>query len=467
MKKVISTAIILSLAVIQAAPCFAAEEVKTSTATPKQFKSMVKKDKKKVNDDYKYEYVNIDWWNVFNDDILKGYIEKAIVNNYDLKMATLNVEEFYQQTRLQFANELPMAAVGGGPGLYKAPGSTSTDGAFGLPFLVNYEADIFLKNHDKTKSSKKLYENSKFDERAAYISIAGAVGSTYLNIVNMDKAIEIQTEIVALRKKIYELMKVSNDEGLTSTSDVVRANKSYVQSETDLIELNKQRDILINQMYVLIGESPESGKTLERKTLDEITYNHAIPDYIESDVIMQRPDYLKAENSVEKAGIDVRVAKKEFLPSINLTGLALFNAGDLGSLFTTKNSLLMLGGGFLLPLFTGGQRVANLRLKKATYERILQNYYKTNLTAIQEVNDALVKVRKDKEKVDQTLKQANLEKADYKFSEMKYNEGTISLLDLIQQKENLLYIDQLVAQNKVEFMIDYIGLYKATGSKLQ
>ena len=71
MKKVISTAIILSLAVIQTSPCFALDEAKTSTATPKQFKSMVKKDKKKVNDDYKYEYVNIDWWNVFNDVILK------------------------------------------------------------------------------------------------------------------------------------------------------------------------------------------------------------------------------------------------------------------------------------------------------------------------------------------------------------------------------------------------------------
>ena len=467
MKKVISAAIILSLAVIQTAPCFCVEAAQTSTATPKQFKSMVKKDKKNTSDDYKYEYVNLDWWSVFNDDILKGYIEKAIMNNYDLKMATLNVEEFYQQTRLQFANELPMAAVGGGPALVKLPDSTSTDGVFGLPFIVNYEADIFLKNHDKTKSSKKLYENSKFDERAAYISIAGAVGSTYLNIVNLDKAIELQTEIVSLRKKIYELMKVSNAEGLTSTADTVRANKAFVKSETDLTELNKQREILINQMYVLIGESPESGKTLERKKLDEITYNHTIPDYIESEIIMQRPDYLKAENSVEKAGIDVRVAKKEFLPSINLTGLALFNTSNIGDLFNLRNSIYALGGGFLLPLFTGGQKVANLRLKKATYERILQNYYKTNLTAIQEVNDALVKVRKDKEKVDQTLKQANLEKADYKFSEMKYNEGTISLLDLIQQKENLLYMDQLVAQNKVEFMIDYIGLYKATGSKLQ
>ncbi len=466
MKKTLSTVIILSLTLLQTTPCWNFAYAQNSTATPKQFKSMVKKDKKKVSDDYKYEYVNMPWWDIFNDDILKGYIEKAIVNNYDLKMATLNVEEFYQQTRIQFANELPMAAVGGGPALYKAPGTSSYDNAFGLPFIVNYEADIFLKNRDKTKSSKKLYENSQFDERATYISIAGAVGATYLNIVNLDKIIEIQTDIVALRKQIFELMQLSNKEGLTSTADTVKANKAFVKSETDLIEYNKQREILLNQLSVLVGESPESGKTLARKSLDEITYNQKIPDYIESEIIMQRPDYLKAENSVEKAGIDVRIARKEFLPSINLTGLALFN-GNFESLFTTKNSLLLLGGGFLLPLFTGGQRVANLRLKKATYERILQNYYKTNLTAIQEVNDALVKVRKDKEKVDQTLKQANLESADYKFSEMKYNEGTISLLDLIQQKENLLYINQLVAQNKVEFMIDYIGLYKATGSKLQ
>lgn len=318
----------------------------------------------------------------------------------------------------------------------------------------------------KTKSSKKLYENSKFDERAAYISIASAVGTTYFNIVNLDKSIELQTDIVALRKKIYEIMQLSNKEGLTSTADTVKANKSYVQSETDLIEMKKQRDVLLNQLSVLIGESPENGNELQRTSLDSIKYDNVIPEYISSEVITQRPDYLKAENSVEKAGIDVRVAKKEFLPTINILGGGLFNAGDLGSLFTTKNMLLGLAGGLMLPIFTGGQKVANLRLKKATYERILQNYYKTNLTAIQEVNDALVKVRMDKEKVEQTLKQSNLERADFKFTEMKYNEGTISLLDLIQQKENLLYIDRLVAQNKVEFMIDYIGLYKATGSKL-
>lgn len=87
------------------------------------------------------------------------------------------------------------------------------------------------------------------------------------------------------------------------------------------------------------------------------------------------------------------------------------------------------------------------------------------MTAIQEVNDALVASRMDKEKMNQTLTQANLEKADYKYNEHKFNEGTISKLDLIQYHENLLTIDKLVAQQKVECMVDAIGLYKATGSK--
>ena len=322
-----------------------------------------------------------------------------------------------------------------------------------------------VKNDNKTKAVKKLYEGSKLDERAAYISVVSAVGSTYFNIINLDKMITLQEQIVKIRQEIYDLMLASNKEGLTSTADTVKANKSLVQGQTDLIELKKQREQLLHQMCVLIGESPENANSLKRTSLDDINYQLAVPSQIPSEIITQRPDYMRAELMVEKAGIDVKVAKKEFLPSINILGGALFNAGDLGSLFTTKNMLLGLGGGLMTPLFQGGSLIANLRLKKATYERILQDYYKTNLTAIQEVNDALVASKLDKEKMQQTTKQYNLEKSDYKYSEHKYNQGIISKLDLIQYQENLLTIEKLVAQQKVECMTDAISLYKATGSK--
>lgn len=464
MKKIITTALLMSMLSMTIMPAVAVSG--KSTTTPKQFKSMISKNKKtQQSDDYKFNYVNMNWWGNFNDDLLNGYIEKAVLNNYDLKMATINVEEYYQNVRLQFANELPSAVGGFGPGVFKAPGMTNTSSAFGLPIIVQYEADIFLKNHNKTKAVKKLYEGSKLDERAAYISVASAVGSTYFNIINLDKMISLQEQIVNIRQEIYNLMLIRNKEGLTSTADTVKANKALVAGQTDLIELKKNREKMLNQMCVLIGESPENANSIKRNSLDSINYQLAIPSEIPSEIITQRPDYMKAELMVEKAGIDVKVAKKEFLPSINILGGALFNASDIGSLFTTKNMLLGVGGGLVTPLFQGGSLIANLKLKKATYERILQDYYKTNLTAIQEVNDALVASRLDKDKMTQTAKQYNLEKSDYKYNEKKFNQGTISKLDLIQYQENLLTIEKLVAQQKVECMTDAISLYKATGSK--
>lgn len=463
LKKILAAIVLTSLTGMTFMPALAVQEVNNNV--PKQYKSMIKKSKK-VSDDYKYAYVNMDFWSQFNDEILNGYIDKAVKNNYDLKMASLNVKEYYENVKLQFSNELPKLTAGYSPNYVKMPGSSDADWIFATPAIASYEADIFLKNRDKTKSVKKLYEASQFDERAAYISVASAVGTTYLNIVRLDKIVDLQQEIVELRKEIYDLMLKRNREGITSTADTIKANKALVAGETDLIEYQKQRDFLLHQLAVLIGESPANAEELTRTSYDKIVFSGNIPSEISSDVIVQRPDYLKAEKMVEKAGIDVRVAKKEFLPSFNIMGLALFNAANIGSSWTTKNMLASIGAAGMLPLFTGGSLTANLRLKKTEYERVLQNYYKTNLTAIQEVNDALVSVKKDTEKMERTRKQADLEKTDFMYNRDKFNQGVISKLDLIQFKENLLSIDKLVAQQNIECMVDYIGLYKAAGSKL-
>lgn len=463
LKKILAAIVLTSLTGMTFMPALAVQEVNNNV--PKQYKSMIKKSKK-VSDDYKYAYVNMDFWSQFNDEILNGYIDKAVKNNYDLKMASLNVKEYYENVKLQFSNELPKLTAGYSPNYVKMPGSSDADWIFATPAIASYEADIFLKNRDKTKSVKKLYEASQFDERAAYISVASAVGTTYLNIVRLDKIVDLQQEIVELRKEIYDLMLKRNREGITSTADTIKANKALVAGETDLIEYQKQRDFLLHQLAVLIGESPANAEELTRTSYDKIVFSGNIPSEISSDVIVQRPDYLKAEKMVEKAGIDVRVAKKEFLPSFNIMGLALFNASNIGSSWTTKNMLASIGAAGMLPLFTGGSLTANLRLKKTEYERVLQNYYKTNLTAIQEVNDALVSVKKDTEKMKRTQKQADLEKTDFMYNRDKFNQGVISKLDLIQFKENLLSIDKLVAQQNIECMVDYIGLYKAAGSKL-
>ncbi len=455
--KLITTALIFSISFMNISPLFA-----FAAKTAKTDKKVTQQNALKAN---VVSYINMDWWNVYNDEYLSDYIMKALDKNQDLKIASLNVEEARQNVKIGLSNELPSLSVGVSPLLYKMPGVSNTDGLFSVPLIASYEADIFLKNHDKTKSSKKLYEATQLKEKATYIAVISSVGATYYNLVKIDKLIDIQEQIINDRKQIFDLMKQSNKEGIVSTSDLVKAEKAYVASTSDLIELKKAREIMLNSLAVLTGDSPENSHGFKRINYDKLVYTRNIPESIPSSIIENRPDYLAAEKMVEKAGIDVRVAKKEFLPTINIIGLLGFNAGGSYSAMNWKNSLALLAGSAMLPIFTGGKRIANLKIMKTRYEQVLQNYYKTNLTAIQEVNDSLSNVKLDNEKFEKNLKTLQMEQKDFKYTEAKYNQGTISYLDLLQHKENLLDMQKMVVSSKTNCLISQISLYKAVAGE--
>lgn len=411
----------------------------------------------------KYEYVNLDWWAGFNDEYLNDYIIRAIENNKDLKMATLTIDEYYQNVVMQRASELPTIEAGFMPGYGKFMGKTG--GGFGLPIIANYELDLFGKNHNKTTSVRKLYEASILDEQAAYISIASAVGSVYINIVKLDALIELQEKIVTLRKEIDDIMLVSNSEGIVSTSDLVKANESYISGVANLVDLKKERTKLLHQLAVLIGDSPNNIEEYKRIDYKQLSFSGNIPESIESNIIMNRPDYRKAEKMLEKAGIDVRIARKEMLPQLSLGGGVLFNNKHLESLFTTKGMLWGLGGQVMQPIFMGGKIMANLKARKIAYEKSLQNYEKVNLTSMQEVNDSLVSVNMDKEKLSKQRKIQELEQKDYLMTKEKYKEGVIAKLDLDQKEENLLNVNKMVYNTEFDCLVDYINFYKAIAAQ--
>ena len=463
MKKILTLAILVGLTGANTLPVIAIDDTNTNK-TVKQ--SIFKRKSKQESNQYKFDYVNYDWWKGFNDDYLSAYIEKAILNNHDLRAASFMTQEYYQAMKMQFSQELPQMGGNFSPSYMKMPGTTHSDWSFAVPLYAYYEVDFLLKNRDKTRSARKSWEASLQDERAAHISIASAVGTTYLNIVKMDKLIGLQDEIVSMRRNLLELERLRYDEGISSSLDVSQSEKGLILAENDLIELKKVHHKLLTQFAVLIGESPENIDTIQRKNIDEIIYNREIPSEIPTDIIVNRPDYKKSEITVQKAGLDVRVAKKELLPSIIVGGLGVFNASELAHLFTTKNMLSGIGGAIQPEFFTGGRKIANLKLKKAGYERILENYYQTNLRAIQEVNDSLFVLKSDDERYKQLVKQYELETESFNMNMDRYNEGILSKYDMLRYRESLLTIEKQLEQYKTDRIVGFIGLYKATGSRI-
>ena len=338
---------------------------------------------------------------------------RAIENNHDIKSAQLKLEEANLNVTMTRSNQLPQFSVGFSPAVAKFPTMTNSNGSFAIPLIASYELDIFGKNWDKTKSSKKIAKSAQYQAQVSNIAIVSMVGTTYYNIVKLDKLIELQEELVTNRKEIYDLMKISNEEGLSSTSDLILSEKNYVLSQNDLIEYKKSRENALNALAVLIGDSPNNTKEYERISLDELDNNFEIPSEISSEIIVNRPDYKALENQLEAKGIDIRVAKKEFLPTIDILGMLSFvAASSLSGGMDWKNAFAFASGSAMLPVFTGFRRIANLKLSKNYYQQILEEYQKTNLSAMQEVNDSLYNLKSNKEKSDNNKKALDIQDRD-------------------------------------------------------
>lgn len=421
-----------------------------------------------LNTQQKIDYVYINWWDNFSDPYLKCYIIQAIESNHDAKKASWKVEEYKQLVKVQFSQELPSLSVGGTYLLSHLPDTVKgiKSNLYAVPFIASYEADVFLKNHDKTKSSKKTYEASKFQEQSVYISLASDVATTYINILKFDKQIKLQQSFVCVKEEELAREWSKYKRGTSTIPKVNNAQKDYNTAKSNLDEYIKSRDKALNQLAVLIGDSPENIACLKRGSLENLEYTTAIPCQICSDVVFSRPDILEAEAQLEKSKIDVQVARKEFLPRFNLVGVySLSNIGPDG-FGTWGSTIAALLASATLDLFKGGQKVANLKVNKARYEQMFENYRQTDLNALKEVNDSMLIINEDT-KIDQnTITNLQRQENNYQRACKSYHRGVISFTSLLSEQEQLLNMEQSQISSKTARLIDYITLYKAVGGKL-
>ncbi len=416
----------------------------------------------------KIAYVNMCWWDKFDDPILKNYIIRAVEYNHDLKKASWQVEEYRQFVKYSFGQELPHFSVTPANLALKLPPFIGDDvqrDFFVLPFLASYEADFLLKNRDKTKSAKKTYEASKFDEQTIYISIASMVATTYLNIIKYDKLIETQCKIVANQKDIFTRQEKKYKRGVIDAMDYNDALKNYKNAKNTLEDLIKYRGDALNELAVLIGDSAENSHCLQRTDFDEFDYKTNSITSICSDTIFSRPDVLSAEAKLEKAKIDVRVARKEFFPSFNVIGIYAFNT-SAGNFFSWKSTLAYLFTGAAQDIFKGGMKVANLKIQKSRYEQLFEQYHQVSMTALKEVNDSLLYIKQDTRIDQNNIIRLNKQKDNYKRQLHQYNQGVIACSDLLSANELLLNYEKEKIDSKANRIKDYFTLYKAVGGKI-
>lgn len=429
------------------------------------------KTKSNSNENYRLEYLNLDWWQKYKDPVLTDYISTAFKNNQDLKIATLNVKQSEQVVKQAFASQLPQLGFQGD--VFRD--FSSADIKFGdvvikdysqsnffLPLTMSYEVDIWGENYLKTKSFKKQLEMVKQNERASYISLTSAVASEYFNLVKLDKLIKNQQELVKLQTEIVRLENLKYKNGLCPITELMDEKQLLTQLQEELNVYIDKRLIVGRQLGVLTGEREKDLSLMPRSDYSIITLL-PLPDSINAEVIQYRPDFMKAEEYIQKIGIDVKVAKRDFLPKFILYGQAGFSAYNLTNIFGNHTFKSLVGFMPSIDLFTGGAKMARLRYNKLELEKAQQIYEKTILSSIQEVNNSLCGALTRELNYNESVKRYNLENDKFNLAQKKFDIGAKSNLEMMKDREKLLVAEKDKVNSQVNYLISTLSIYKAVG----
>ena len=415
-----------------------------------------------------FDYMNIEWWRNFQDDNLVNNLKVVYENNYDLKNAALKVEENKKLVKMQFASELPQLGFAGdlnrdfrAPrqqfGNMKIPNYSQYN--YRLPLTMVYEIDIWGTNRLKTKSIKEQLEISKQAERAAYISLTSDFAVDYFNLIKADKMLEIQNELIEAQEKIVSMISEKYKTGLCSITELLAEEKllSSMKEERNLHKLT--RDVLEESLRVYLVNSGE----IARNNYKDVVLLNNIPLEFSTNVVTNRPDFKQEEANLRLIGFDVQIAKREFLPKFMIAGQAGLNAYHLGDLFNSTSQFFNAGILPSMDLFSGGRKMAFLKLQKFRYQEAANSYQKTILDGVKEVNSGLFEYKVSKQNYEESLERLKTQARIYDLAKDKNEIGASAKIDVLYAKEAYLMLEKEEVSNKINSIISTIGLYQAAG----
>lgn len=391
------------------------------------------------------------WQNLFTDAPLQALIQRALDNNYDLRIAHEHVKQAEATllgTKLAY---LPVIGAGGNPAVQY----TSAGSGYNLSYSfaqASWEIDIFGRLTNQKRMANAALLQSRDYEQAARCELIASVVSTYYLLATLDAQIETCDSAVAICLRSVETMRAMKEAGMTDEAAVSQFNASYHSMCIKAKQLRLERTQAENTMRELIAEPQAS---IERNNMKTLMNNMVMMENINLRATRQRPDVMAAEHNLERMFYNRNYARSSCCPSIGIGGSIGWNATLI---FSAVGSLLQ-------PIFNAGRNITQLKVSKSQLEEAQLNYTNTLMKAATQVNNTLVAQQTAIAQLpDYDLAVQSLERAfDATQTKMRLGQGTY--IEVLISQNDLLeaQINHITARANI--LVSNVNLFKVLGGK--
>jgi outer membrane protein, multidrug efflux system len=445
----------------------------------------------------------IRWREAFTDPRLRRYIEIALENNRDLRVAVLNVEQARAQYRIQRSSFFPQISTTGAFTRTRAAGDTSrrsssgnsstsstsvSDAASGGDFTstagasaattVNngstsnaysvsvgttaYEVDLFGRVRSLNRNALETYFATAENRRNAQLSLVAQVATQYLTLREQEEQLALARQTLTAVQKSYELNKRQFDVGTSSELDLRTAEAQVQTAEVNAIGFERLAAQAANYLALLIGQ-PLPADVPSKRPLKDRGIVAEVPAGLPADLIQRRPDILAAEHTLLAANANIGAARAAFFPTISLTTSGGYQSVAFSNLFSNAARVWSFAPQITVPIFTGGQNLANLDVAKINKRIEIANYEKAIQTAFREVADALAgRSTYDRElRAQEALVAAQQRR--YELSDLRYRQGVDSYTNVLLAQQDLYTAQRSLVTTRTDRLANLVTLYKALG----
>lgn len=410
------------------------------------------------------------WRDFFQDPRLEVVIETAMARNRDLAVAVAQVEQARAQYRIERSARLPNVDLGASGGRARQPadingiGQPITADSFDLDVGVSsFELDFWGRVRNLSDAARYSYLATVEAQRAFRLSLIRQVAVAYMTLRENEERIALAERTLAARRESLEIARLRLDAGVTSSADYDQAVTLLTDAQSQLAELRRTRAVAENLLVVLVG-GPVDLTTLPAPVpLAQQQMFDRLDAGLPSDLLINRPDIIQAENQLRAANANIGAARAAFFPRISLTGAAGYASTELDSLVGADRSAWNYGLGVTLPLLDWGARQGQLDASKAERDIAVATYQKTVQTAFQDVADALAGRRYI---ADQIIAQERAVAAQERLAEtarLRYANGIAIYLEVLDAERNLFSAQQSLLQLRGASLRNQAVLYVALG----
>lgn len=409
------------------------------------------------------------WWTVFDDPSLQALIHKALVQNYDVRIAATRVLQAQASLGITRADQFP-AIYGGAGAVNQRNPQTKISSAFdtsanALNLSLSWEIDFWGKYRRATEAARATLLATEWGQKAVVWSLVSNIASAYFQLLELDSEMAISRSTLTSRKESLRLTQIREQGGTTSMVDVRQSEQLVYGAAANIPSLERSIEQQENLISILVGDNPEP--ITRTRILVEEHFLPVVPAGLPSSLIERRPDVLSSEQQLVAANAQIGVAKAAFFPDISLTATAGYQSSALTSLFSGPAGLWTFGGQLTQPIFTAGKLRANVRLTEAEQQEALLTYQQSIQQAFREVSDSLIGYRKDQEYREQQELLTAAAQDTVRLANIRYNGGVTSYLEVLDSDTRYFNAQIALAQAQLAERVSLVQLYNALGGGWQ